>query len=284
MLYFIVRVFVYVLAILLTLWLLPGVHVDMRQFTDVPMAEVRAELAADPDITPEQEQLVLTVVGAVQVVGPLLLILGLAFAFWFWNWLLWPVVLFFTGRVVLWSFGLLLIAGNALLFYVAVVNGSDGIVVDSPALLWCALGGMSMAFWLFFLEGVTGLDSPLHSRSQSRRRYWQTLNKLTFGGRNYFAENLRIAQSLDIITMYLKDIAFDNSPFGPIRRFFQHIIYWFKKPLIGESTPETVRYMLQELGPTYVKLGQIVSSRAEQLPPNGASRWLSCRVTSRRFP
>ena len=162
MLYFIVRVFVYVLAILLTLWLLPGVHIDMHQFTDIPMAEVRAELATDPDITPEQEQLALTAVSAVQVVGPLLLILGMAFAFWFWNWLLWPVVLFFTGRVVLWSFGLLLIAGNALLFYVAVVNGGDGILVDSPALLWCALGGMSMAFWLFFLEGVTGLDSPLH--------------------------------------------------------------------------------------------------------------------------
>jgi ubiquinone biosynthesis protein len=266
MLYFIVRVFVYVLAILLTLWLLPGVHIDMRQFTEIPIEEVRAELAADADITPEQEQLILNLVASLQVIGPLALILVLAFAFWFWNWLLWPVVLFFTGRVVLWSFGLLLIAGNGLLFYVAVANGSDGILIDSPTLLWCVLGGMSMAFWLFFLEGVTGLDSPLLSRSQSRRRYWQTLNKLTFGGRNYFAENLRIAQSLDIITMYLKDIAFDNSPFGPIRRFFQRIIYWFKKPLIGESTPETVRYMLQELGPTYVKLGQIVSSRAEQLP------------------
>ena len=124
-----------------------------------------------------------------------------------------------------------------------------------------------MAFWLAFLEGITGLDSPLRTHTESRRRYWQVLNKLTFGGRNYFAENLRIAQSLDIITMYLKDIAFDNSPFGPIRRFFQRIIYWFKKPLINESTPETVRYMLQELGPTYVKLGQIVSSRADQLPP-----------------
>ena len=86
MLYFIVRVFVYVLAILLTLWLLPGVHIDMHQFTDIPMAEVRAELATDPDITPEQEQLALTAVSAVQVVGPLLLILGMAFAFWFWNW------------------------------------------------------------------------------------------------------------------------------------------------------------------------------------------------------
>ncbi len=268
MLYFIVRICVYVLAILMTLWLLPGVHIDMRPFTDIPMAELSADLAADPDTSPEVDQAIINAVSSLRIVGPLLMILGLAFLLWFWNWLLWPVVLFFTGRIVLWSFGLLLIAGNALLFYISVVNGSsDGIYVEQPALLWCVLGGISIAFWLTFLEGITGLDSPLRTHTESRRRYWQVLNKLTFGGRNYFAENLRIAQSLDIITMYLKDIAFDNSPFGPIRRFFQHIIYWFKKPLIGESTPETVRYMLQELGPTYVKLGQIVSSRADQLPP-----------------
>ena len=57
--------------------------------------------------------------------------------------------------------------------------------------------------------------------------------------------------------MYLKDIVVDASPLGPVRRFFQRIIYWRKKPLIDESAAETVRYMLQELGPTYVKLGQV---------------------------
>jgi ubiquinone biosynthesis protein len=143
---------------------------------------------------------------------------------------------------------------------------------------------MSMAFWLVLLEGITGLDSPLKTRTQSRRRYWQTLNKLTFGGRNYFAENLRIAQSLDVITMYLKDIVFDISPFGFIRRFFQRIIYWFKKPLINESTPETVRYMLQELGPTYVKLGQIISSRAEQLPPEWREQMAKLQSNVGPFP
>ena len=287
MLYFIVRVCVYMLAILMTLWLLPGVHLDLREFTNIPMAELRANLAADTGTSPEVDQVIINMVGSLRVVGPVLLFIGLALGLWFWNWLLWPVVLFFTGRIVLWSFGLLLIAGNALLFYVSVVNGSSdgsGIHVDEPVLLWCVLGGLSIAFWLVFLEGMTGLDSPLRSHTQSRRRYWQTLNKLTFGGRNYFAENLRIAQSLDIITMYLKDIAFDNSPFGPIRRFFQRIIYWFKKPLIDESTPETVRYMLQELGPTYVKLGQIVSSRAEQLPPEWREQMSKLQSNVAPFP
>ena len=141
-----------------------------------------------------------------------------------------------------------------------------------------------MTFWLVLLEGITGLDSPLKTQSQSRRRYWRTLRRLSLGGRNFFAENLRIAQALEIITMYLKDIVVDVSPFGPIRRFFQRIIYWRKKPLINESAAETVRYMLQELGPTYVKLGQVVSSRAEQLPEEWRTQLAKLQSNVEPFP
>ena len=274
MLYFLVRVGVYMLALLLTLLLLPGLHVNLNLLVGVSPAEFA-------QLKPDEQAIAEVIVSVI----PILVLFFLSLGFWFWNWLTWPVILFFTGRLVLWSFGLLLIAVNALLFYVAVLNASGpGIYADDPAILWCVLGGLSMAFWSVFLEGITGLDSPLHTRSQSRHRYWQILNKVTFGGRNYFAENLRIAQSLEIITMYLKDIAFDNSPFGPIRRFFQRIIYWFKKPLIGESTAETVRYMLQELGPTYVKLGQIVSSRADQLPPEWREQMAKLQSNVAPFP
>jgi ubiquinone biosynthesis protein len=274
MLYFLVRVSVYMLALLLTLLLLPGLHINLNLLFDMSPAEFAR-------LTSEEQALVEAILPWIGLFVLFVLSLG----FWFWNWLMWPVILFFTGRLVLWSFGLLLIAVNALLFYVAVLSASGpGVSADDPAILWCALGGLSMAFWSVFLEGITGLDSPLHTRSQSRHRYWQLLNKLTFGGRNYFAENMRIAQSLEIVTMYLKDIAFDNSPFGPIRRFFQRIIYWFKKPLIGESTAETVRYMLQELGPTYVKLGQIVSSRADQLPPEWREQMAKLQSNVAPFP
>jgi ubiquinone biosynthesis protein len=277
MLYFVVRVAVYMLALYLTFALLPGIHANLN-----PLATIPADALAEA--TPEELAQLEAVRPWINAVLPAFILLVLSFIFWFWNWLLWPVVLFFTGRLVVWSFGLLLILGNALLFYVALLNDQEIISVDQPVFLWCVLGGMSMAFWLVFLEGITGLDSPLKTRSQSRRRYWRLLNRLSFGGRNYFAENLRIAQSLEIITTYLKDIVIDISPFGPVRRVFQRIIYWFKKPLIDESTPETVRYMLQELGPTYVKLGQIISSRAEQLPPEWRTQMAKLQSNVEPFP
>jgi ubiquinone biosynthesis protein len=94
------------------------------------------------------------------------------------------------------------------------------------------------------------------------------LNKLSVGQRAPFVENMRIAQTVSIISRYFRDITFDATPFSPVRRFCQRLIYRKKyQPIIDESAAATIRLMLQELGPTFVKLGQIISSRAEQLPP-----------------
>src|SRR5690606_85025 len=48
------------------------------------------------------------------------------------------------------------------------------------------------------------------------------------------------------------------------------------------TLPERVRLMLEELGPTYVKLGQVLASRTELLPP----RWTSelARLHNRVVP
>jgi ubiquinone biosynthesis protein len=216
-------------------------------------------------LTPSEVQWWLSVI---EIVLEFMLYVFLALAFAFWNWLLWPLVLALTGRLLLWSFGLFLIVINAVLFYgVALFAGGENVIINEPVWFWAVVGATLFTLLLVLLEGITGLDSPLKDKAKKRPGYWRMIGKLTFGGRNIFAENLRIAQSLDTIVRYLKDIAFDLSPFGPVRRFFQRIIYRKKHPYINESTPEMVRFLLQDLGPTYVKLGQIISSRAEQLPP-----------------
>jgi ubiquinone biosynthesis protein len=62
------------------------------------------------------------------------------------------------------------------------------------------------------------------------------------------------------------DIAFDRGLLGAFRRSMQQKIHNPPYELVHLSIPVKIRLLLEELGPTYVKMGQIVSSRSESLP------------------
>jgi ubiquinone biosynthesis protein len=77
-------------------------------------------------------------------------------------------------------------------------------------------------------------------------------------------ERMRLLQVYEVFVRYGSDAVFDRGFAGDIRRALQSWLY--STPVEPLAAPEKVRLMLQELGPTYVKLGQIVSSRADTLP------------------
>jgi len=79
-------------------------------------------------------------------------------------------------------------------------------------------------------------------------------------------ESLRLQQIYNTISSYGLDMALDRGALGDFRRRMQGFIYQPGEAVEPLSLPVKVRLMLQELGPTYVKMGQIVSSRAEVLP------------------
>jgi ubiquinone biosynthesis protein len=79
-------------------------------------------------------------------------------------------------------------------------------------------------------------------------------------------ESLRLQQIYNTISSYALDMALDRGALGLFRRRMQEFIYQPGEPVEPLSLPVKVRLMLQELGPTYVKMGQIISSRAEVLP------------------
>jgi ubiquinone biosynthesis protein len=95
-------------------------------------------------------------------------------------------------------------------------------------------------------------------------------------------ERLRTMQMYDVMLRYGSDAAFDRGGAGDVRRSLQG---WFYGTEVEALTaPEKVRLMLQELGPTYVKLGQIVSSRADTLPADWEAELARLQSHVRPFP
>ena len=97
-----------------------------------------------------------------------------------------------------------------------------------------------------------------------------------------FHERQRLLQVYDVFLRYGADGAFDRGALGDFRRWVQSRLWGVEvEPL---SSPEKARLMLQELGPTYVKLGQIVSSRADALPSDWEAELTKLQSNVRPFP
>jgi ubiquinone biosynthesis protein len=178
-----------------------------------------------------------------------------------------PVVLLFTARLLVRTMGIFALIINALLFWLLSIIAPEAIIIESPKWFWIIVGSVIIAIVVFLMEALFGLDKPAFHSETEGQFYWKWVSYLSSGRRNAIAENLRTAQILDIIMRYSKDIAVDASPLARFRFFMEDLLYRDVDQLQELTLPEKVRYMLQELGPTFVKFGQIVSSRAENIPP-----------------
>lgn len=178
-----------------------------------------------------------------------------------------PLVLLLTARLLVRTMGWFAIVINAFLFWLMAWVAPDAFVLKNPQLLWVTIGGTIMALVVVVMEAFFGLDKPEFRSKTESQFYWRWVGMLSSGRRNAIAENLRIAQISDIVGRYTKDIVVDMTPLARFRVFMQELLFRDVDPVQALTLPEKVRYMLQELGPTFVKFGQIVSSRAQQLPP-----------------
>ena len=178
-----------------------------------------------------------------------------------------PLVLLLTARLVLRTMGLFAFLINTFLFWLMSIVFPKALIISEPWLLWLLLGGAILTVVLVVMEALFGLEMPTLQSQIETQFYWKWVGKLSVGRHNRIAENLRASQITDIIMRYTQDIAVDLTPLDSLRNFVQEILFR-DVDLIQELTlPEKVRYMIQELGPTFVKFGQIVSSRTADLPP-----------------
>jgi ubiquinone biosynthesis protein len=233
MIYFIIRVLVTALALALTVILTPGISVM-------------------PLLPP-----VIDISGTYIIIG---MIFGVI------NAVVRPLVLLFTARLLVRTMGLFALVLNFLLFWLFSALAPDALIIESPRLLWLLWASIFMALVTLVMEALFGLDKPEFRNQTEGQFYWRWVGMLSTGRRNAIAENLRVSQIIDIVLRYTKDIAVDSSPLSGFRVFMQELFFGSDSTVDNLSTPEKVRYMLEELGPTFVKFGQIMSSRTASLP------------------
>jgi ubiquinone biosynthesis protein len=177
-----------------------------------------------------------------------------------------PVVVAVTGRLVLSTMGAFLIVINAILLWIASLFVGSLAVTASPQLLWFLVIAAIYTLVAMLTGALLGLNIPDIDESGRGRLIWRILDAIPTPRRSQIIENVRLQQVYDTIYQFGLDVAIESTPVGRFRAAFQRRI--LGRPTPEAATPEAkLRMMLQQLGPTYVKLGQMAASRSEALPP-----------------
>ena len=178
-----------------------------------------------------------------------------------------PIVMLLTAKLLVRTMGLFAFIINTFLFWLISIIFPEAFVISDPGILWLILGGAILTVVLVVMEALFGLEMPALRSEIETQFYWKWLGVFSVGRRNRLAENIRISQIYDIIIRYTQDIVVEMSPLAQLRNFVQSILFRNVDVIRRLTLQEKVRYMIQELGPTFVKFGQIVSSRTADLPP-----------------
>ncbi|RKY17065.1 MAG: hypothetical protein DRQ55_16640 [Planctomycetota bacterium] len=181
-----------------------------------------------------------------------------------------PVLTGLSGSLVVRTYGLMAVLINIIVFWLAVELVTwfthVKVAVPDPRIIWIVIIGALFSFTLLVVNTLLGLNRPRLRDVGEDQPIWRLLDQLPLSRRNRLIENLRLQQVREIIFEYGIDISLAGT--GLDR--FRHVGDWLlgRDPDEFDSleTPAKVRIMLQQLGPTYVKVGQMVSSRADVLP------------------
>lgn len=195
-----------------------------------------------------------------------------------------PIILFVSGRLYIRSLGLIAYLVDTFLFLIVTYLAPTVWQVGNARLFSAMLGAMLMGLIVAGLETLLGLGSPRAVEVRPSAFYWRWLGMLPERQRNQIVERLRTRQIISAIQSYLGDILVELSPLRGFRRFMQRAMYRLRPRLREDSPAVKLRLMLQDLGPTFVKFGQMAASRIELLPPAWRSELERLQDDVRPFP
>ncbi len=161
------------------------------------------------------------------------------------------------------SYGLVLLLVDAIVFAILIWLFIDPVEITN--VLSVVVGGAILGVLRLVAEGLLGLSRPvvpglMHTSDGSNTR---GALPSSFG---VGAERVRLLRIRRSLFRHGLDALFSRGIVGDARRRMQTIIWRPSVPLEPLTLPVRFRLLIEELGPTYVKIGQIISSRARALP------------------
>jgi ubiquinone biosynthesis protein len=177
-----------------------------------------------------------------------------------------PLILLLTGSLLVRSLGVFLVVVNVLQFWIATIVSPYEWQIAQPTWFWIIVTAVLIWLLTTAVEILVGVDRPAVAVSDRQKAIWRILDQVPIGGRTSIIRNLRLQQVYNEFFAFGVDIALHGSVISRIRSVTQRVTGEADARYQALSTPGKFRVTLEKLGPAYVKLGQMISSRSEALP------------------
>ncbi len=181
-----------------------------------------------------------------------------------------PVLTALTGSLMFRTYGLVALVIEVIVFWLAIelvaFITDISVALPDPRLVWLFVVALAISLLLLAVDTLLGVNRPRLQDGGEDQPLWRLLDRLPLSGRSRLVENLRLSQVREIVVQYGLDISLVGTPLARFRGVADRLLGRDPDEFASLTTPAKVRLMLQQLGPTYVKVGQMVSSRADVLP------------------
>jgi len=196
--------------------------------------------------------------------------------------LLKPILFVVAGRMVIWNIAVWLLVLNLIIFLLTAWRAPSEWIFSS--VFWVVVDAMLVSVAMAVTDAVFGFNRPDLDPDNQRQVIWRLIERLPTTQRSRLIENLRIQQLYDTFYQYGMEIALANTGIRSLRERASRWISGRANVLDQLTTPQKVRLMLEQLGPMYVKVGQIVSSQSLMLSEEWREELDKLQSTVQPFP
>ena len=173
-----------------------------------------------------------------------------------------PVLNLLLMPFLVQTYGLVVVIVDVLVFALLLVIAGG---FETSSLLAVIIGGILLGLLRILLDTLLGLTPPVIPGESLRRPPNAVARFFSFS--DSATERLRLLRVREAIMIHGIDAAMDGTNvFSRFRRWMQTWLWKPAFPLVPIAAPVRFRLLLEDLGPTYVKIGQVISSRARTLP------------------